>query len=245
MSKFEHPLTVAITVLSSEQLTAVYALLGGASLAAVAVSGSGKPVSVQPSPTSDAPAASATEAAPAVASTETAPAGDPNEVDAGGHPWSADLHASTRGTTKDGYWRMKVGVSRPADLPGFPKGTGTDTATSPTSASGQGATQADPAPASTADDDDEFAAFRAAAAKTDAEDASAKASVPPRKWTDADLGALCNQAAVKLGDPAPVKAIIAEYVTEGETPHSRNIPEDKRAAFAAAIEAKAGIEFAG
>ena len=165
MSKFEHPLTVAITVLSSEQLTAVYALLGGASLAAVAVSGSGKPVSVQPSPTSDAPAASATEAAPAAASTETAPAGDPNEVDAGGHPWSADLHASTRGTTKDGYWRMKVGVSRPADLPGFPKGTGTDTATSPTSASGQGATQADPAPASTADDDDEFAAFRAAARK--------------------------------------------------------------------------------
>src|SRR6185369_11444781 len=236
------PQLVPVMITSSAQLAAVYALLGGAS--PVALASGGKPVSAQPSPTSDAPAASVS--APAAASTETAPAGDPNEVDAGGHPWSADLHASTRGTTKDGYWRMKVGVSRPADLPGFPKDTGTATATSPTSASAPAATQADPAPAATAgDDDDEFAAFRAAAAKTDAEDATAKASVPARKWTDADLGALCNQAAVKLGDPAPVKAIIAEYVTEGETPHSRNIPEDKRAAFAAAIEAKAGIEFAG
>jgi hypothetical protein len=51
---------------------------------------------------------------------------------------------------------------------------------------------------------------------------------PARKWTDADLGALCNQAAVKLGDPAPIKAMIAEHVPEGQVPHSRNIPEDQR-----------------
>jgi hypothetical protein len=35
------------------------------------------------------------------------------------------------------------------------------------------------------------------------------------------------------------------YVPEGQVAHSRNIPEDKRAEFVAAVEAKAGIEFAG
>jgi len=34
-------------------------------------------------------------------------------------------------------------------------------------------------------------------------------------------------------------------MSAGEVPHSRNIAEDKRAAFAAAVEAKAGITFAG
>lgn len=36
------------------------------------------------------------------------------EFDAAGWPWSADLHASTKAKTKDGLWRMKVGVRRPA-----------------------------------------------------------------------------------------------------------------------------------
>lgn len=43
------------------------------------------------------------------------------QIDAHGHPWSADLHASTKTLTKEGLWYMKVGVSRPAPLPGFPK----------------------------------------------------------------------------------------------------------------------------
>lgn len=150
---------------------------------------------------------------------------------------------------------MKVGVSRPDPLPGFPVEDASQaspdaaTATEPAGSSQTPAPESAPAsqdgsPAA-GEDDDEFAAFRAAAAKSDAEDAAAKASVPARKWTDADLGALCNQAAVKLGDPSPVKEIIAQFIPEGTVAHSRNIPEDQRENFAKAVEAKAGIEFAG
>lgn len=175
---------------------------------------------------------------------------DDGEVDAHGHPWSAELHASTKGKTKDGLWRMKVGVTRPNPLPGFPKGdagadTGTSPATDTNSATSQGATEAASAPATTGEDDDEFAAFRAAAGASDAADAAAAASVPAREFSDADLGALCNQAAVKLGDPAPVKEIIAKYTPEGQVAHSRNIPAERREEFAKEVEAKAGIQFAG
>lgn len=165
-----------------------------------------------------------------------------DEVDAHGWPWSADMHASTKGKTQEGLWRMKVGVKRPDPKPGFPiGGTGTESA-------GEESNAPATAPAETAspvEEDDEFAAFRQASEKLEAKDAEAKASIPARKWTDADLGALCNQAAVKLGDPKPVKDIIAEFVPAGEVAHSRNIPDEKRAEFAAAVEAKAGIEFAG
>ena len=41
------------------------------------------------------------------------------EYDAAGWPWDANLHAATKTMTKDGLWRMKVGVSRPAPKPGF------------------------------------------------------------------------------------------------------------------------------
>jgi hypothetical protein len=44
-----------------------------------------------------------------------------NTLDAHGHPWSAELHAKSQSKTKDGLWRMKVGVSRPAPRAGFPK----------------------------------------------------------------------------------------------------------------------------
>ena len=44
-----------------------------------------------------------------------------NDLDAHGWPWSAELHAATQTKTKDGLWRMKVGVSRPDPKPGFPK----------------------------------------------------------------------------------------------------------------------------
>lgn len=193
-----------------------------------------------------------------VATPDAAPASDPNEIDAHGHPWSADIHAGSKGKTKDGLWRMKVGATRPAPMPGFPKTDETPSSTSTPSqaspavdgATAQAGSSQTEAPASAAaspvvDEEDEFAAFTAAAAKADANAAAAAAAVPPRVYTDADLGAVCNQAAVKLGDPAPIKAIIAEFVPTGEVAHSRNVPADKRAEFVKAVEAKAGIEFAG
>ncbi len=177
------------------------------------------------------------------AATEAGAVDVSGEVDAGGHPWSEALHASTKTQTKDGYWRMKVGVARPADLPGFPKSGGTTGTASTGAVSPSPATA--PAANAGADDEDEFAAFRTAAAGSDATDAAAAASIPARKWTDADLSALCNQAATKLNDPAPIKEVIGDFVAEGVVPHSRNIADDQREAFAKALEAKAGITFAG
>lgn len=234
-----YPMHVSILVTSATQLASVYALLGASALSG----GFAAPITAaapEPVPTAAAPTAAAEQSASAA---EASPAADSGEVDAGGWPWSADMHASTQGKTKDGYWRMKVGVTRPANKPGFDAGsTSTESTGAEVSTPSEDATT--PAATSTADDD-EFAAFREAAAKTDAEAGAAAAAVPARKWTDADLGALCNQAAVKLGDPSPIKEIIAQFVAEGEVAHSRNIAEDKRADFAAAVEAKAGITFAG
>jgi len=252
------PMHVGIVVTSAAQLAAVYALLGGASSVAVAaaapspaaVSGNvAARVKQGTAPVSAGPGTSAPEnqASDGNGLTATSDASPSDEIDAHGWPWSADLHASTKGKTKDGLWRMKVGVNRPDPKPGFPVGAATGTSASgAASDAGASATMgAASSQAPTTDEDDEFAAFRAAAAKSDAEDAAAKASVPARKWTDADLGALCNQAAVKMGDPSPVKEIIARFIPEGQVAHSRNIPEDQREAFAKAVEEKAGIEFAG
>lgn len=170
---------------------------------------------------------------------------DDSEIDAHGHAWSADLHASTRGKTKEGLWRMKPGATRPDPKPGFPTEDAGSIFTENLGDEESSQSTAVVVETAGSDEDDEFAAFRQAAAKVDQEEVAAVAAVPARKWTDADLGALCNQAAVKLGDPVPVKELIAAYVPEGEVAHSRNIPADKRAEFAAAVEAKAGIEFAG
>lgn len=253
MERPEDYITIAITLLPS-QIASVYALLGGTSVVAVATAPLGNVAAAQPVIQSgsenivllgSAGSAGTGETAPTVASPSEPDVGAP-DVDAHGWPWSAELHASTKGTTKDGLWRMKIGVTRPAPKPGFPiaGSTSTEVSGSVPSATPSASAETASSPAAT-NDDDEFAAFRAAAAKSDAEDAAAKAAVPARKWTDADLGALCNQAAVKLGDPAPVKEIIAKFVPEGVVAHSRNVPEDQRQAFAEAIEAKAGIEFAG
>lgn len=255
------PMIVSVVVTSAAQLSSVYALLGGVSpnvltspgrtLGAGAATADVKPATASSSVPSDMQAESPVPSESGLIATSDVSPSDEGDIDAHGWPWSEAMHASTKGKTKDGLWRMKVGVTRPDPKPGFPIGgstpdTGTEVATSPTTVTSPAAAEAAPVPSATTDEDeDEFAAFRTAAAKSDAEDAAAKASVPARTWTDADLGALCNQAAVKLGDPAPVKAIINEFVPEGQVPHSRNIPTDRRAEFAAAIEAKAGIEFAG
>ena len=232
--KLENPLFVTIAVTSIEQLTSVYALLGGAAPVAKAATPKAESSAAAPAPVAEPSQASGVAEASHAAT-------DDGTVDADGWPWSADLHASTKSMTSAGLWRMKVGVTRPDPKPGFPIGA---TGTASTGAESSAAASA-PAETASPVEDDEFAAFREAAAKADANDAAAKANVPARKWTDADLGALCNQAALKMGDPQPVKDIIATFVPTGEVAHSRNIPDEKRAEFAAAVEAKAGIEFAG
>jgi len=242
MSEFDKMREVTILVSSSAQLAAVYALLGGASPAAVAVAAPKASTAAAPAPVAEPSQASGAAEASHAVDLDDASLSD--EVDAHGWPWSADMHASTKGKTQEGLWRMKVGVKRPDPKPGFPLSIG-DTGTASTGEELNALATAPAETASPVEEDDEFAAFRQASEKLEAKDAEAKASIPARKWTDADLGALCNQAAQKLGDPKPVKEIIAQYVPEGEVVHSRNVPADKRAAFAAAIEAKAGIEFAG
>jgi hypothetical protein len=243
-----HEVTVKVPHKQMGAFYAAVAALHGSTSAAALVADH-KPAAPKAEKAAEpAPNAASTAAAPVAGDTASAASSD--ELDSAGWPWSAELHASTKGVTKEGLWRMKVGVARPDPKPGFPKtdaapngGTGTSEAGK---ASQAGATAATAAATSTGDDEeDEFAAFRAAADKANGSDAAAAANIPARKWTDADLGALCNQAAVKLGDPAPVRTLIAEFCPEGTVAHSRNIPEAERENFAKAVETKAGIEFAG
>ena len=207
-------------------LGAVYALLGGVSSVAVA-RGSTATESAAPKPSPVVEHAAAIE--PVVEANGAAPTG---EVDAAGTPFDPNRHTGTK--VKSGLWRLKAGVAR---LPGeeLPSDAATSTAAAAGASQSSGA-----APAGTAsvavEEDDEFAAFAAAAAPVTA---------VARTWTDTDLSRLANQAATKLGSPDKVKATIAKHVPEGLTPHSRNIPADKREAFAVDLEAAAGIEYAG
>lgn len=220
----------------SRMFTTVCALLGGAALAAVGSderSGNG----------STAPAAE-TATTTNVAMSDASPS-EEVEVDSAGVPFDPEIHTGTK--KKDGTWRAKKGMAdAAAELAESGPVTGTSSETPTPSATSQTATEAASAPSDTStDEDDEFAAFRAASEASAATDAAAAEGVPARTWTDADLGALCNQAAVKLGDPNPVKELIAQFVPKGEVAHSRNVPVDKREDFAKAVEEKAGIEFAG
>ncbi len=182
--------------------------------------------------------------AAAAPSTQDVETPDRPDVDADGHPFDPALHTGT--LTKAGLWRMKAGVARPEPMPGFSDNLlATSTTNTGTESQAAGIAQSEPATSMDEDDQDEFAAFRKASEKVSAVEQKAAAEVPARKWADGDLALLCNQAATKLGDPAPVKAIIQQFVPEGEVPHSRNIPVESREAFASAVEAKAGIVFAG
>ena len=210
------PMHVGIVVTSAAQLAAVYALLGsGVSTVAVAAAAP-EPIAGKETPVAN------------TATTETATASDASEssseaeVDSAGVPFDPEIHTGTK--LKDGTWRAKKGM---ADKAAELKEAATD----------EEPTAEEPA-AEPVEEDDEFAAFRDAADTAEPEPA-------PRKWTEADISKLCNQAAVKLGDPGPIKNIIAKYVPEGETPHSRNIPEASREAFAQEVESKAGIEYDG
>ena len=181
MKSFLH---IPVDADNERQLRAVYAVLASpiALAAALAViegnasSTAGEKIShtaTTGSPVSPTPATSTAETAEE-ASGEV-------ELDSDGHPWSADLHAGTKGKTKEGLWRMKPGVNRPDPAPGYPLadagngGTGTK---SDGPAPDAGDIVAD-ASAGADDEDDEFAEF-AAASKNDAAPAA-------RNWTDADL----------------------------------------------------------
>lgn len=220
-----------------EKFTAVCALLGGVSLSNIVDFHTQKVPEtysatyvVAPEVISEATAIEQT----LLATTES----EDIETDANGVPFDTALHTGTK--KKDGTWRMKKGAETPSSTSTASPANGT--AAGVTEPAGSSPIE-EPASAVASQEEDEFAAFREAAAKVDA--AATPVVVPEREWTDADLGALCNQAAVKLGDPSPVKEQIAKFVPEGEVAHSRNVPADKRAEFAKAIEAAAGIEFAG
>lgn len=57
---------------------------------------------------------------PASGQAPKSPSADKAELDADGHSYDPTLHAATKSKTKDGKWRMKVGVKRPDPAPGYP-----------------------------------------------------------------------------------------------------------------------------
>jgi hypothetical protein len=180
---------------------------------------------------------------------EQAQGGDAGEVDAHGHPWSADLHAATKGKTKDGLWRMKVGVSRPAPLPGFPvagphwhlgEWAGSQATGSATTAGASSRVRR------LNDEDDEFAAFRAGCRNSDAKDAERRRA-DPRPQVDRCRsrralqpgGGEARRSGAGQGDHRRIHPRGHRWRTAAISPRI------KREAFAKAVEAKAGIEFAG
>jgi hypothetical protein len=243
MTEFENgPLHISVAVERGDQLRGVYAVLAShtalvAALAAVEKSSASHssqfdayvPEGPKPNPTVAVPAP-VVEPSPASGAAEASPPAK-TEVDSAGVAFDEAVHTGTK--NKDGTWRRKKGA------PVVEAGNGA-TGTASTGTEPVQAASAPTANAGPADEDDEFAAFTAAAADT-----GEASEIPARTWTDADLGKLCNQAAVKLGSPDKVRELIAEYVPEGETAHSRNVPADDREAFAVAVESAAGITFAG
>lgn len=179
-----------------------------------------------PGPSTIIPPAPALDPAPAAAA---APASENSgKRDAAGTLFDPARHTGT--IVKSGLWRMKAGLARGP-------GEGEDAIPAAGASAAAGAIPAAPALAPV--EEDEFAAFRAAASQA----APAAAVAPARSWTDADLSALCNQAAMATGNPEPIKAIIARYVPEGQQQHSRMVPDTHRELFAKEIEAAFGIQY--
>lgn len=162
-----------------------------------------------------------------LSATNTASPSEPEEMDSSGEPWDASVHVSTKTKTADGRWRRKPGAGSAPPVEASANAGASEEASS---ASGAKASSA-------AEDgtDDEFAAFHAASNEAPA----------TRSWSDADLAKLCNDAAIKLGNPDPIKHLIGEYVGEGQVAHSRSIAPDNREAFAQAVEQASGMTFAG
>lgn len=110
-----YPMHVGIVVTSAAQLAGVYALLGASVLADAMFLADAMEAPAQESLPVSETGSGSDGSAPSAG--ETASENTDGEVDAGGWSWSADLHASTKAKTKDGLWRMKVGVTRPAPKP--------------------------------------------------------------------------------------------------------------------------------
>lgn len=235
---FENPLVVQVAVLNTQQLRAIYRFL--ADMDAIPENASAAEKSSQtPTPT---PA----DLSPGIGQDDDDESEDTVEVDAAGTPFDPERHTGTK--LKSGLWRMKKGEERlpeeevVEDVSAAALG-GWGLAPSATDAGEETANDADESSEMVMIEDDEFSSFREAA--TEMESNEAEMEVPARTWTDADLGTLLNEAALKLGSPDKIIALISEYVPEGETSHSRNIPEDVREEFAQKIEELADIEFAG
>ena len=243
--RYDYPIQTTVLVTSSEQLAAVYAVLANPNLSDAVNLGMEiqrrSPAKAEPIPdpveqTFQRKVESVEELTEAVSKSHNA-ASNP-ELDSAGVPFDPELHTGTK--KKDGTWRAKKGKADEAAALVEEVAEAEDEGNETNSFNGE-STASEISPSSDTDgDEDEFAAFKEAAAAVEA-----PVSVPDRTWTDADLGQLCNDAAVKLGNPAPIKALIAKYVPEGEVPHSRNVPNDQREAFAQDIETTAGIEYAG
>lgn len=245
--RYDYPIQTTVLVTSSEQLAAVYAVLANPNLSDAVNLGMEiqrrSPAKAEPIPdpveqTFQRKVESVEELTEAVSKSHNA-ASNP-ELDSAGVPFDPELHTGTK--KKDGTWRAKKGKADEAAALVEEVAEAEDEGNETNSFNGE-STASEISPSSDTDgDEDEFAAFKEAAAQTEE---PAEVVVPERTWTDADLGQLCNDAAVKLGNPAPIKAMIAKYVPEGEVPHSRNVPNDQREAFAQEIEEAAGIEYAG
>lgn len=180
---------------------------------------------------------------------------DTDELDAHGHPWSADLHASTKGKTQDGLWRMGRGQTRPDPMPGYPK----DFVAAVREAVEAADEQEDAGPVTTPENtpevpvtaeaeiveeggvDDEFAQF----ASTDTPEEAAT-EVPAREWSDADVSNAANWAVNSLGGkPEGVVALRDKYIPAGMVPKTMNIPVDAREAFVTDLEKLVGAGYPG
>jgi hypothetical protein len=167
----------------------------------------------------------------AAASETSAAPQEGEERDADNWPWRADLHAGSKGKTKDGLWRMKSGVERPAPLV-KPEAVEPEAVEELEAVEPEAAVE-EPTTVPNFDDDEE--AVWAQAAET----AAVSAEVPAREWTDADLSSICQQAATALGGQSAVpavKALVADFIPEGSVNHSRHIEAGRRADFAEALQ---------
>lgn len=166
------------------------------------------------------------------------------ELDAHGHPWSADLHASTKGKTQDGLWRMGRGKERPEPMPGYPKGAENP---APVEDVIQPSEKVPVGPETIvitegpADIDDEFAQF---ATKT--EEPAASTEAPAREWSDADVSNAANWAVNSLGGkPEGIVALRDKYIPAGMVPKTMNIPVEDREAFVQDLEKLVGAAYPG
>lgn len=214
-----HPEEIIHVPVPREALTAVYRVLTG-DYAVVHVSEYHRPSANPDVVTTQTSQVTITEA-----SAELPTEGE--ERDSAGWPWRADLHAGSKGKTKDGLWRMKTGVERPAPL------TGAEPHIEEAVEAPEPEVEEVEEPQTLPDLGDEDEAWAQAAAE-----AAAPVEVPTREWADQDLASACSAAVTAMGGEAKVpviKALVADYVSAGDVPHSRNIPSDDRQKFIDAL----------